>query len=71
MKLIHALSEMPMPQLTGVVQVDETFIRESQKGSRQLVSTISKNTNQKPRYDRQPSQYGIMGNRIRYCYYSC
>lgn len=62
MKLIHALAEMPMPQLTGVVQVDETFIRESQKGSRQLVSTISKNAYKKPRYGRQPSQYGMMGS---------
>ena len=26
MKLIHTLAEMPMPKLTGVVQVDETFI---------------------------------------------
>ena len=62
MKLIHALAEMPMPQLTGVVQVDETFIRESQKGSRKLVSTISKNAYRKPRYGRQPSQYGVMGS---------
>ncbi len=61
-KLIHALAEMPIPQLTGVVQVDETFIRKSQKGSRQLVSTISKNTYRKPRYGRQPSQYGVMGS---------
>lgn len=31
MKFIHALAEMPIPIVTGVVQVDETFIRESQK----------------------------------------
>lgn len=62
LKLIHALAEMPMPKLTGVVQVDETFVRESQKGSRALTSTIGKNAYRKPRYGRQPSQYGVMGS---------
>ena len=61
MKLIHTLAEMPMPKLTGVVQVDETFIRESQKGSRKLKSTIGNSVERKARYGRQPSQYGVMG----------
>ena len=61
LKLIHAMSEIPMPLLSGVVQVDETFIRESQKGSRKLSSTIGNTIERKPRYGRQPSHYGVMG----------
>lgn len=61
MKLIHALSKMNTPLLSGVVQVDETFIRESQKGSRGLVSYLSKDTKRKPRYGRKPSIMGVMG----------
>ena len=33
-KLLHAMSLMPKPTLTGIVQVDETFFRENQKGTR-------------------------------------
>ncbi|WP_128426686.1 IS1 family transposase [Gudongella oleilytica] len=36
LKLIHALATMETPMLSGIVQIDETFIRESQKGSRKL-----------------------------------
>ena len=61
MKFIHALASLPQPILTGVIQVDETFIRESQKGSRELVSYLDKNETRKPRYGRRPSKYGVMG----------
>jgi transposase-like protein len=60
-KIIHAIAKMPMPKLSGTVQVDETFFRESQKGSRHLISTI-KGEDRKPRYGRKPSKYGVMGN---------
>ena len=40
MKLIHAIANLPQPKLTGNIQINETFIRESQKGSRNLVSYI-------------------------------
>lgn len=60
MKLIHALASMPMPKLTGIIQVDEIFIRESQKGSRNLVSTINKAETRNPHYGRRPSKLGIM-----------
>ena len=59
-KLIHALASVPMPTLTGVIQIDETFIRESQKGSRELVSYLDKGDVRKPRYGRRPSKYGVM-----------
>lgn len=60
-KLINALSNMPMPNLSGIIQIDETFFRETQKGSRNLESTVKGET-RKPRYGRRPSKYGVMGN---------
>ncbi len=60
-KIVHALAEMPMPQLSGIVQVDETYFRESQKGSRKLTSTV-KGEKRQPRYGRRMSHLGVMGN---------
>lgn len=60
-KIIHSLAQVPMPKLSGIIQVDETFFRESQKGSRELESTI-KGEERLPRYGRRPSNYGVMGN---------
>ncbi len=60
-KIVHALAQIPQPTLSGVVQVDETFIRESQKGSRNLVSYLSKDDVREPRYGRKPSKMGVMG----------
>ncbi len=59
-KLIHAIATFSMPTLSGVIQVDETFIRESQKGSRTLVSPL-KGIERKPRYGSHPSKFGTMG----------
>lgn len=61
-KLIHAIASLPMPKLSGVVQIDEAFIREAQKGSRSLVSYLSKDDERDPRYGRKPSKYGVMGS---------
>lgn len=61
LKLIHAMASMPQPILHGVVQMDETHLRESQKAARgELVSYI-KGEERLPRYGRQPSKYGVMG----------
>lgn len=60
-KLINALAQMPMPKLSGIVQIDETFFRETQKGSRELESTVI-GEDRLPRYGRRPSKYGVMGN---------
>ena len=60
MKIIHALASLPQPVLTGIVQIDETFIRESQKGSRELVSYLGKDYERKPRYGHKPSKLGSM-----------
>ena len=61
-KLLHAMAKMEMPILTGVIQIDETYFREDQKGSRNLVSTIPEVVDRKPRKGRIPSIKGVMGN---------
>lgn len=60
-KIVHAMANMPTPKLKGVIQADETFFRESQKGSRCLVSPL-KGVERRPRYGRIPSKLGTMGN---------
>ena len=66
-KLIHALSLMPKPILSGIVQVDETFFRESQKGTRtdkgrKLINVIPNVIPVRlPRRGFQPSRLGILG----------
>ena len=58
-KIINALAQTPMPKLSGIVQIDEIFFRESQKGSGHLESTI-KGEDRLPRYGRRPSKYGVI-----------
>ncbi|WP_064612582.1 IS1/IS1595 family N-terminal zinc-binding domain-containing protein [Streptobacillus moniliformis] len=60
MKLIHFIASLPIPKLTGIIQIDETFVRESQKGSRNLVSYIN-GEERKARYGKVSSKYGVMG----------
>lgn len=60
-KLLHAMASMPTPKLHGVIQVDETFFREAQKGSKKLESTV-KGFERKPRFGPVPSKLGVMGN---------
>lgn len=61
MKLINAIASFPMPTLTVVIQIDETFIRESQKESRRLLSYIDRSDIRKPRYGYRRSKYGVIG----------
>ena len=60
-KLLHAMASMPTPKLKGIIEVDETFFRESQKGSRHLESTV-KGIERKKRFGPVPSKLGVMGN---------
>lgn len=59
LKLIFAMATIEPPKLTGVIQIDETVFRESQKGSRELVSYL-KGIKRIPRYGRRPSKYGSL-----------
>lgn len=58
-KLVFAMASITPPKLMGVIQMDETVFRESQKGSRQLVSYL-KGVDREPRYGYQPSKYGSL-----------
>lgn len=60
-KILHAIAQIPMPKLTGVIQIDETYFRESQKGSRNLESYIKGETRWST-FDKPKSSYGITGN---------
>ncbi len=59
LKLVFAMAAIEPPKLTGVIQIDETVFRESQKGSRELVSYL-KGIERIPRYGRRPSKYGSL-----------
>lgn len=59
-KIMHAMASVPMPVLSGVIQVDETFIRESQKGSKHLESYI-KGEERLPHRGPVTSKYGVLG----------
>lgn len=73
-KLLYAMSLMPKPTLTGVIQVDETFFRENQKGTRtdktdpktgkqkELINVLPNIIEKRlPRYGRIPSRIGVLG----------
>lgn len=60
-KLTHAMAMVPMPILSGVIQIDETHFREDQKGSRRLVSFVT-GEERKPRRGAIPAKLGVMGN---------
>lgn len=64
-KLFDAiLHHYPMPQLSGVVQVDETFFRESQKGSWKLINVapgILKSREARTPWNKVKARLGING----------
>ena len=61
LKLLYAMAAIPQPTLTGVIQMDETYLRESQKGHNPVLESYIKGEERKPRYGRHPSKYGVMG----------
>lgn len=60
-KLAYAISKLPLPKLTGVIQLDETHVYESQKGKTKLINFLSKDDPRLPRHGHRPSKYGPMG----------
>lgn len=59
MKLIHAMATVEPPKLIGVIQMDESFLRESQKGHNlELVSYVN-GLERVPRYGYHPSKLGL------------
>lgn len=61
MKLMHAMASMAPPTLTGVIQMDESFVRESQKGHNLELTSYVKGIERVARYGRKPSKLGTMG----------
>ena len=60
-KLVHAMANIEPPKLTGVIQMDESFVRESQKGRNLELVSYVKGIEREPRYGRKPSKLGTMG----------
>lgn len=66
LKLVFAMADIEPPMLTGVIQMDESFVRESQKGHNLELVSYLKGVERKPRYGRKPSKYGTMGSELVY-----
>lgn len=61
-KILNAVYQIPQPVLTGVIQIDETHFRESQKGSLELANYMPTIFSERtPRYGTQSSALGVMG----------
>lgn len=60
-KILSVLADMPKPKLSGVIQIDEKYFRETQKGSRNLVSFLNPDESRNPRYNHEGSRCGIFG----------
>ena len=60
-KILHLLAQMPKPILTDVIQVDEKYIREAQKGSRSLYSLLGGTNIRRRRKHSYRSECGIFG----------
>lgn len=60
-KILDACKGLDLPELHGVIQIDETHFHEAQKGSRSLINLYDKTVVRKPRYTYKPSKYGVMG----------
>lgn len=67
LKILSAFLNMPQPVLTGIVQVDGTYFRESQKSSKNLKSFVYKGRTRMPRLDYVPSVSGIFGQEFICC----
>lgn len=67
MKILSAFANMPQPVLTGIVQVDGTYFRESQKGNKDPISFVYKGKTRPPREKYYPSVCGIYGKEFICC----
>ncbi len=64
-RLLRAIMlQFSMPQLKGTVQIDETFFRENQKGSRELINVAPKVISEREArtpWNKVTAKYGIQG----------
>lgn len=61
MKILDACKDIPLPILSGVIEADETFIHEGQKGSLKLIDPLDVKKTRKARKTHKASKYGTMG----------
>lgn len=61
MKIMDVISHFEKPKLKGNIQVDETYVRENQKGSHNLISLIDDKHDRPKRKHYQASNSGIKG----------
>ena len=64
LKIMNAINQLPIPQLHGIIKVDDTYFRENQKGTAELVNVLPEDlvAVREPRKGATPSKYGVMGN---------
>ena len=60
-KILYILAKMPTPKLGGVIQIDEKYFRENQKGSHDLISFLDGTSPRKARRHNYRSECGIFG----------
>lgn len=62
LKIYDVIEKFETPKLSGTIQIDETYVRENQKGSHNLVSLIDENHERKRRKRYIASVAGIKGS---------
>lgn len=67
LKIMSALMNVQWPKLSGIVQVDGTYFRESQKRHKAPISFVFENKTREPREEYQPSLCGIFGKEFICC----
>lgn len=61
-KILNTMYQIPQPVLTGVIQIDETHFRESQKAARKLINYHPSIGPRVKRKGKQSSVLGVMGS---------
>lgn len=61
MKVMNAAAYVPMPELVGVIETDETGFHEAQKGRAPLIDPIDPTTTRDARKRAEASAYGALG----------
>ena len=60
-KFLRIIAQFPNEHLSGAIQIDEKFFRETQKGSHSLVSLLDPKENRNARKNAEASKCGIFG----------
>lgn len=64
LKVMNAVRSLPSPTLTGIIQIDDTFFRENQKGQLELENPLPEDMGivREPRHHYTRSEMGTRGN---------